>query len=198
MHVILLTETWLTSEEETKNFELENYTHYYNIRNNKKGGGVSTYVHNSLKHSGLHDSYIGGNNYLWIHLDRYKLDVGLVYNPGDTNVGDFLETFEQQLHEHKRSIIFGDFNIDLLNTTDTKTKRYKALISESGYCFLNRIAKKFSTRETATTSSLIDHVLTNLPNTNFHLATVDSSLSDHKQIYVEIKKYNPPKSKKIQ
>lgn len=198
IHVILLTETWIATEEEAKIFTLDNYTHYFNIRNNKRGGGVSTFVHDSLNHTPLHAAYVGGNNYLWVHLERFSLDVGLVYNPGDTNFSEFLDNFGQQLQEHKRSLVFGDFNIDLLNKVDNKTRHYKALLKESGYLILNRILKQFCTRETATTRSLIDHVLTNLPEANVHLATVDSSLSDHKQIYVEIKKTRPPKLKKTQ
>ncbi|OWR55621.1 hypothetical protein KGM_200229 [Danaus plexippus plexippus] len=91
------------------------------------------YVHDSLNHNFVNESYIGGNNYLWDHLERYALDVGLIYYPGDTNFSRFLENFGNQLQLYKRGLVFGYFNIDLLNVTDNKTKRYKALPQKFGY-----------------------------------------------------------------
>lgn len=94
-------------------------------------------------------SYIGGNNYLWIKLEKYSLYIGLVYNPGNTNFKDFLEVYDSQLQRKKRAIVFGDFNIDLL-TRDGQSKQYKELLKENGHTLLNKIATKYSTRECTT------------------------------------------------
>lgn len=69
IHIILLTETWIKSEEQAILLKLPNYTHYYNYRSDKIGGGVSAYVHNDLNHRQTESSYINGNNYLWILLE---------------------------------------------------------------------------------------------------------------------------------
>lgn len=113
VHVVLLTETWLTSENQAVKIQINNYTHYYNYRTNSRGGGVSAYVHNNLAHRQINSVYKDGNNYLWIHLLNYGLDVGVVYNPGDTNFSNFLEEYESQLQHRKRAIVFGDFNIEI-------------------------------------------------------------------------------------
>ncbi|CAH2109003.1 unnamed protein product [Euphydryas editha] len=157
------------------------------------------YVHNDLNHNLILSEYSGGNNYLWVHLDRYCLDVGLVYNPGDTDYPTFLHTLNKHLETHKRSMVFGDFNIDLLRK-DRRTRAYTSLICECGYKPLNCIKQKHCTRETSKTKTLIDHVLTNLKDTDFHIATVDSALFDHKQLFVQLNKHKslPPKRTQYQ
>ncbi|KAF9797679.1 hypothetical protein SFRURICE_017874 [Spodoptera frugiperda] len=191
VHLILLTETWITSDLQAMLLKINNYTHYYSYRTDSRGGGVSAYVHNDLKHNLSMAVYAGGNNYLWIHLERYDLEVGVVYNPGDTNFQEFLQTYEDQLQQRKRAIVFGDFNIDLL-TKDRQTRTYNQLLREAGHTIINKLNKKHCTRESKTRKSILDHVSSNLKNDNFHMALIDSSMSDHKQIFVELKKSKPP------
>ncbi|CAK1543177.1 unnamed protein product [Leptosia nina] len=196
VHVILLTETWIRSENQAQQLQITNYTHYYNYRTDIRGGGVSAYIHNDLKHNLSESKYIGGNNYLWIQLERYALEIGVIYKPGDTNFKEFLNTYEEQLQQRKRSIIFGDFNIDIL-TKDKTNKEYKQLLKESGYCLINKITKNYHTRECSTKKSILDHVVTNLKDDHFHMVLFDSSMSDHRQVFLELKKTNPPPLKKL-
>lgn len=197
IHVILLTETWISSETQALELRLNNYTHYYNYRTDARGGGVSAYIHNDLKHSLSESQYLGGNNYLWIQLEKYKLEIGVIYKPGHTNFKNFIEVYDLQLQQRKRAIVFGDFNIDLL-TKDDKSKQYRDITRESGYVILNKISKKYCTRECHTKKSILDHVSTNLRTDYFHMAILDSPMSDHKQIYLEIKKTKPPPKLRMQ
>lgn len=64
-------------------------------------------------------------------------------------------------------------------------------LQEIGYEVLNNINKRYSTRETSSTNTLLDHVCTNINNHSFNLSIIDSSLSDHKQIFLEIGKLAP-------
>lgn len=197
IHVILLTETWIRTETQALELQISNYSHYYNYRTDIRGGGVSAYVHNDLKHSLTESTYKGGNNYLWIRLERYALEVGVIYNPGDTNYPDFLEVYESQLQQRKRSIVFGDFNIDLL-IKDKKTKQYKEMLKGTGHTIINKIGKKYCTRESNTRKSILDHVSSDLKGDYFHVAIIDSPMSDHKQIYVELKKTKSPRKIRTQ
>lgn len=190
VHVILVTETWIRNEEQALQLQIPNYSHYYNYRTDVCGGGVSAYVHNYLKHSLSESVYVEGNNYLWIQLEKYGIEVGVVYNPGHTNFKQFLEVYESQLQKRRRAMVFGDFNIDLL-TKDSETKLYHQLLKQTGYKIINKINKKYYTRKGLTNKSILDHVSTNLKNENFHMVYINSSLSDHRQLYVEIKKIKP-------
>ncbi|KOB73263.1 hypothetical protein OBRU01_07341 [Operophtera brumata] len=42
-----------------------------------------------------------------------SINIGAIYNPGKKN-NKFLEKYSSQIESRKRTIIFGDFNIDLL------------------------------------------------------------------------------------
>ncbi|CAH2089374.1 unnamed protein product [Euphydryas editha] len=190
VHVIVLSETWIKSEDEAQRLKLINYTHYYNYRSYSRGGGVSIYVHNSLEHNYIEGKSEEDNHYLWVHIEKFSIDIGAFYKPARTNANNFFQTFSSKLQEHNRAVIFGDFNFDLLKN-ESSVNDYKTILLENGFTILNKINKKFCTRETASSKTILDHVTTNLKNHDFHMAIIESALSDHKQIYFEIKQYEP-------
>lgn len=71
------------------------------------------------------------------------------------------------------------------------------VIEESGYEILNKIDSLYSTRETSTTNTIIDHIYTNVDSYTLRLSILDSSLSDHKQMYLEIGQIKQKIYKKI-
>ncbi|XP_039764078.1 uncharacterized protein LOC120636599 [Pararge aegeria] len=160
------------------------------------GGGVSIFAHNNLKHNFTEELSQDDNHYLWIHLEKLSLDIGAIYKPGRTNVKNFLDTFSLQLDRRKRAVVFGDFNFDLLDPSSS-VEDYKDTLTESGFKIINKIDPLQCTRETTQNKSLIDHISTNLKENRFHLAIIESSMSDHKQIYFEIDKYQPQSKPKI-
>lgn len=193
LHVIVLTETWIKSEDEARQHQITGYYHYYNYRRTR-GGGVSIFIHQTLKHCLIEEKCINENHYLWIHIENYSLDIGAVYRTGDFNT--FLDTYSAQLNERKRGVTFGDFNINLLISERT-TKLYKDILKENDYKIVNKIDESYCTRETAKTKTLIDHVCTNLKDSEFHFAIIETPMSDHKQIYFEIKRYKQKPLQKI-
>lgn len=196
LHVIVLTETWIKDEHEAHRLHIPNYTHYYNFRTTSKGGGASIYVHNNLAHHFLDDEHENGNHFLWIRLEKLSLDIGAIYKPPVSNVKKFLETYAVHLAKRKRALVFGDINLDLL--TKNKCKEYKILLKENGFRVLNKVNREYSTRITETTSTIPDHVCTTLQDNTFHMAIVESSMADHKQIYLEMKRIKPERPKSIQ
>lgn len=178
----MLTETWIKSEYEAHCLKLNNYTHYYNLRTGKIGGGVSIYAHNSIKHHKIEDKYICGNNFLWIHADRQSLDIAVIYKPGHTNTDEFIHIYEAQLEKMKRAIVFGDFNYDLLKL-DANAKKYESMLSGTKYFILNNIDSEYCTRiDQGQRKSILDHTCTNLRNNEFHMTIIDTPISDHHQI----------------
>lgn len=195
IHIIIVTETWIKSEEEAKRLQLPNYTHYYNYRSTR-GGGVSIFAHNNLQHHLILEQSINNNHYLWICLSKFSVNIGAVYRTNRGNVDNFLDTLSLQLQNNKRSIVVGDFNLDLLKS-EKSVLDYKRTLKENGYKVINKINRNFCTRETAKTKTLIDHVCSNLTENNYHLAIIDSTLSDHKQINFEVKKIKPRPIEKL-
>lgn len=197
MHVIILSETWIKSEDEAKRFQIPCYTHYYSFRRNKRGGGVSIFAHDNLKHHLIEEYCIDDANYLWIHFKKFSLDICAIYKPNTTNLNGFLEQYSQQLHNKKRAVVFGDFNLDLLNL-DSATKNYKNILKENNFKILNKIDQKHCTRETSTSKTILDHVCSNLKENDFGLTIIESAMSDHKQLFLEIKRQVIPQIQKVQ
>lgn len=158
---------------------------------------MSIYVLDSIKYDITEELCEDGNHYLWISINKLSLNVGAIYKPGQTNINNFLNTYTSQLERRKRSIVFGDFNIDLLSGKSNDVTKYLTEIQQSGYQILNNINKSFSTRDTSTTKTILDHVSTNFDNHSLNMTIIESSLSDHKQIFVEIGRLTPHINKKI-
>lgn len=196
IQIIILTETWIKSEDDACKIQIPCYTHYYNFRQQKRGGGVSIFVHDNLKHNLVLDLCEEDNHYLWIRVSKFSLNFGAIYKPERTNSDRFLETYSEHLHKFKRAVIFGDFNYDLIHPTHA-TRKYKTVLKENGFKVLNNVKQEYCTRETSMTRTILDHVCTDLKNNNFHFAIVDSALSDHKHIYFEIKQFKPPPPLKV-
>lgn len=189
----MLSETWIKSEDEARRLGIPCYTHYYNYRKNKRGGGVSIFVHYNLKHNLVVEHCIGDIHYLWIHVKKFSLNIGAIYKPDKTNSDNFLDIYSQQLHKMKRAIVFGDYDYDLLNP-DRGTRMYKNTLKESNFKILNKINLKHYTRATAKSKTLLDHVSSNLRENTFHFVLAESAMSDHRQIFLEIERYQPPSS----
>jgi hypothetical protein len=171
--------------------QIPSYTHYYNIRRNNRGGGVSIFVHNNLKHSLLEEKCEDDNHFLWVQVSKFSLNIGAIYKPERTNLNLFLDTYSTQLQKMRRSVIFGDFNVNLLNP-DHSTRKYKNVYKTNNFDIMNKIDQQHNTRETETTKTILDHVCSDLRDHNFHMAIIESAMSDHKHIYFEIQSYQPP------
>lgn len=197
VHIIILTETWIKSDSEATSVNLPGYTHYYNFREEIRGGGVSIFVNNCLQHTLVDEQCKNDTHYLWVHINKYSLDLGAVYRSPRTSNSDFIEEYSHQLLKRKRALIFGDFNYDLL-VSNNAVNTYRKMISESGYTILNNINPQFCTRHTPTKQSILDHVYTTLKNHKFHLSVVDPPFADHRQLYLEVGRYVPEVRKKIQ
>lgn len=197
LHIIIVTETWIKNEDEAKRLQIPGYYHYYNYRNNKKGGGVSMFVINSLTHNLIENKCCQDNHYLWVHIKNCSLDIGAIYRkPDASNIQNFLDSYSMQLNTIKRGIVFGDFNINLLSS-DRSAKLYNEILQESAFKIINKIDNTYCTRETTSVQTIIDHVSSNLQDNEFHLAIIDSPMSDHKQIYFETKRHKPDLKEKV-
>jgi endonuclease/exonuclease/phosphatase family metal-dependent hydrolase len=133
-----------------------------------------------------------GNHYLWIYIQKLSINVGAIYKPdGEGNLNHFWNIYSVQLEKRKRTVVFGDFNIDLLSKKNYVIK-YTNELQEAGYKILNKIDEAYNTRQTNTTKTILNHISTNISNHSFSLSILESSLSDHKQLYIEIGQL-PPK-----
>lgn len=146
VHAILITETHLKSEE-IAIFDLNGYTSFHSTRmNDRKGGGVSIYLHNTLTGNVLFEKSDQSCNYLVIKIIELDKNISCVYRAPDSDVNDFLAIFDQSTLSLKNNYIFGDINIDLLKTyIDDTLTNYMNCFSCNGYVLLNKKHIDFAT-----------------------------------------------------
>ena len=190
--VIALSETAINAT--SINYNIPNYSCEMNIRENRKGGGVSLYVHNTFQYKVRNDLQLGGVvNSVFVELlktttnSRHNIICGCIYRPPSMSLSVFNELlsdmFGKILSENKYVYIFGDFNVNTMSSVigNANTQEFKDIFS-SNYC-LPLITKP--TRVTNSCSSLIDNIYSNVPiNTGkCNSGILEVSISDHYAIF---------------
>ena len=107
-----------------------------------------------------------------------------IYRPPEKPISYFsyIECLIASLEsENKESIIMGDTNCDFLDPSDNNTKNLKRILN---LFELIQLIKEPS-RTTATTKTVIDHIITNEPNMVSYSGVISCGISDHDVVFIE-------------
>ncbi len=123
IHMITLSETWLTSEIPDIEIEIDGYRVFRKDRDSR-GGGVLAYVRNDLfvvRRADLETPSVEG---MWLEISLPKARgflVGIFYRPPDSSAyhdKDFMlkldDMLDMALEQDREVIITGDFNCDFM------------------------------------------------------------------------------------
>ena len=190
--VIAVSETWLTELSEDT-FNLTGYSFVSKSRVNKIGGGVGLYIDCNLEYKLRLDISIL-NDYIeciFVELQQKNsssIICGCVYRPPNTDLSFFNLEFLTILGKingknPKRTIIAGDFNIDLLKS-DEHAPTGEFLNNLTSYSFMPTIFHP--TRITANSATLIDNIFLNSIAYQFKTSIVYSDISDHLPVAIHI------------
>lgn len=188
--VVGVTETWLSPNDSDDLIYIPGYTIIRKDRITATwGGGVCIYIKNNLNFSTI---TVSNNSpaieQLWIKLmfNNTKLIFGAVYRRHEYPYTEFLNSLEDSISLvtpiSQEIVCVGDFNIDLLNLTDSITIKLLSVLDVMGY---KQIIEE-PTRITKTSSKLIDLILVNTDK-NINCSGVKNvhGLSDHCFIYCD-------------
>lgn len=198
IHAVVVTEHWL-HDEETQFFNLDNYNAYYLCRKNKDGGGVAVFVHTSIVANPIRsiDAMVYGIMLVELQLTNNVI-IGGVYR-NDTEFNLFIDEYDSVLENLRHnSLLLGDLNLDLKSTHRGTIKRYIDTIDSNNFAICNSL--DISTRETDTTSSIIDHAIANQPSKIRQLSYHTDPELDHKILIVDLAdcRESSPKSNKTE
>ncbi len=161
-------------------------------RRGMRGGGVGFYIKNTINFelipdlSPFNNKIIETITLLLSHPNHNKFYVTSLYKsngviPNVTvteqnnqffdNFNSLLESLSQKQH---KSIIFTDSNIDLLNLNENSTYYLNSILTNG---FLQIQSK--ASRIDGNSRTLLDHIITNLPNNSFKTGILISDISDH-------------------
>ena len=102
--------------------------------------------------------------------------MGTIYRPPNQN--EFLEHFEDimtRINPERETFIFGDFNICLFKKLSALCKRYQSILNMFDFKLLINVP----TRVTQTSSTLIDHLISNSEDRVSQSGVLQLDLSDH-------------------
>ena len=187
IHLLALNETKLDDSIYDKEISIEDYVLVRKDRN-RHGGGVAIYVNKALhfdelRHETMDDLEVIA---IKVYLKHKKpLVFSTWYRPPSSNV-DIFDLYENFLNYidglSGDTILVGDTNCDLLSRPlASASKKYSELNSMYS---LMQINDTEPTRITNTSSTLVDHLLTNNPNNVKKHGVIHNGMSDHSVSYL--------------
>ena len=190
--IIGITETWLKSHNVDCHF-INGYSHEYDIRSNRAGGGVSLFVANSLMYTRRKDIQLNSIfNSIILDIDKSDINstrnvsVIIVYRPPNTDSTIFIKDMEKMFtiltSENRDIFMIGEFNYD---TFKTSIYQFNSIDSENftnilaGFNMFKLIHKP--TRIKPPSATLLDNIYTNIQITidSCKSGILTSNISDH-------------------
>ena len=194
--VICLTETWLTDDDDVNFYALDGYTFFSKPRGTR-GGGVGMYVLNEINCSMIQNIQCGEILSINCILNQKTLQISVIYNPPDKSKPQFCDELDSFLESistrNSHALILGDFNIDILNNTNTGNL-YRNIVHQNGFQML--ISQP--TRETTTTKTCLDHIFTNSIDVFESGVVLKHNITDHYPVYCKLStRIEAPKSEEV-
>jgi len=200
VHLLCFSEHWMTSNYDCKYDDYTLAAIY--IRKEHLHGGVCIYVRKDIKCYTVVDFY---NEFctdmtfeccgIKVIIEKVVIYVLTIYHTGpESTFKIFFQKLEELLmklmdSEKHKIIIAGDFNLDVLKHSSTRTQFFDLLSSYSIKWMINE-----PTRITNNSATAIDNVLTNLNAKEIDVSVIHSKLSDHAgqfcKVYMQIKTHN--------
>lgn len=182
--LIILTEIWIYKEENSK-YNIQNYNCFFTNRESSQAGGVCIFIKSNIIANNIFSHDDGESSILGINLVKFKLNIFSIYKSPSANNEIFFNKLDLLLSSYKNNIVIGDFNFDLLQS-NINNEKYVNVIQSNGHTILNKISKKFSTRVTLNTHTIIDHIITDCLKYSYTISLSDLFISDHKVISLSI------------
>ena len=148
--ILCFTECWL-DDTTSGMVSFDIYVPFHSLRKNKRGGGVSVFVHtaNSVK---LLTNFTFNYEFIetiFVEVTRGKFDilVGAIYRPPQGDCDFFLSKMDEILslirfNKYRNILISADFNYDLLRLKETRNLSFLSMMNS--YSLLPMISKAYS------------------------------------------------------
>ena len=166
-----------------QNVTIPGYSHVFRNRETR-GGGVGIYIKELIKfkrRTDIESRYLQ-MEHLWIKVPgrnkNSKALTGTIYrSESQMNYADWLQAFDVLLGGITISwdgllMITGDFNVNLLDQASGMTRQYVNILDS--FNLKHHVIKP--TRTTKSSATLIDHIITNMPQCVTHTDVLPCSL----------------------
>ena len=197
--IIGVSETWLSNGVGGGDVGVPGYRLIRRDRGGR-GGGVALYVADVLGAVRIRE-VSGEIEQVWamITVSAKKYAFGCIYRPPSGALDEFLDVFSMALCYVQGitdvAYCVGDGNVDFLNNDNVAARRFKELLSDMGLVQLIECP----TRVTGNSSTLIDFIVTDDPDTAVQSGTLLVNIADHDLVYCTLpctKAYRQPRLKR--
>ena len=177
--ILCICETFLQDEFCNEEIQLENYQLFRKDRKSN-GGGLVVYVKENLRCSQRDDLHVDGIEAMWLevkHESQKAFLLGYTYRPPSSHLRwttDFEQILEQVFTENKEVILLGDFNLNLYDNSNSVRNWLQVTESVNLFQLVDT-----PTRVTASSSTLIDHAYSNMPENIVDIFVPVYAISDH-------------------
>ena len=185
--VIALTETWLNDLDHIDSMSFAGFSKLITKNRGTRGGGIGLLV-SECASTAIEDSAGEAMETLKVSItyENIKFGILIIYRPPNSKAADFVEEFDSLMESVAGSnrdwIILGDFNIDILQPS-ALSKSYLNVISSHNFQQVIQIP----TRVTNNSSSLLDHISTNIHSSKIkNSGIIESSITDHFPVFVDL------------
>ena len=192
-HILGLSETKLHENITDEDINIPNYTLIRKDKTKQYEHGLIAYVHSSISKSIKRRSDLEHREIesLWVEIcqekSKPKLLCFLYRRPDPSKLSEWIDCFCEMIenipHKNYEIQILGDFNINL----NESQKTWNACVAALG---LDQLITNF-TRVTNTSSTIIDHIYTNVKNKISNVQVINVNKSDHFLIYCEYSQQVP-------
>lgn len=188
--VITITETWAHENVELS-MSLSNYQCFFASRSSRRGGGSAVFIHKDIQSRLVYSYCDEYNSFVAVEIGaREKVTLVSIYRPPQTlatQVDAFIDLLDDFLAvQHSNTLVFGDFNFDLISPT-TIVEKYKNTVISNGFHFCDTTPTRYQ--------ACLDHIITNNTAIGISLQHLQYSLFDHNAIFVEADYTNDEKPK---
>ena len=204
-NIITFCETWMDTNLESL-ISFDGYSAVYRHKNNiKEGGGIAAFIKSHINFKvrddlNFTDEVLDKFDGLFVELVTTKKAQNIILcilyrSPSYNSIPEFtthlLHKIDLIHKEGKSILITGDTNIDLL-----KYQSYPNTTSFLDNMIVKNLIPKITkpTRVTKTSSTLIDHIFTNIENTHCIAGTLLTNISDHYSNFISVETKSQPKS----
>ena len=186
LDILCISEAWLDNTITDAQVKVDGYAIERNDRN-RHGGGVAMYIRDTLDYK-LRDDLDSDTECLWIDLkisSEMNMLLCCLYRPPSSNnayYDNMLDMLDKVSLENKEMCVLGDLNFNYAIDETLCTNPVYHI--ENLYNMTQLILRP--TRVTQRSTSLIDVILSTIPECHQHTDVFKLSLSDHYLIYTNV------------
>lgn len=176
--IICLVEINLKEEEENAYYEINGFNAEFYNRKETTGGGIAMFIKNGIRYErSILETTSYENLIIKIEDNEGTKFIHAIYRPPKRKISEFIEEMDRNIKHEKYTIVLGDMNINIKNSSNPQVLKYMEVMASKG--LTNVILQSTRIDVSAGSSTIIDHIFVTISNQDIISALIETDISDH-------------------